>query len=295
MNVATPVGVRRSLSFTLPDFSGLRRLLGHRRSLIGLAIVLPFVFLAVAAPVLPIADPLATNPGESLQAPGISEHPLGTDKIGRDVMSRIIAGARTSLLVGFSVAAIAVSFGIVLGTVAGFTSKLFDGLIMSLVDIFLAFPGLLLAIGMVAVFGAGTWQVILAISISDIPRAIRLQRSLVLSLKQRPFIDAARMAHAPTWWLLIRHVVPSTLAPMLVIASIYAANAILVEASLSFLGLGITPPEPSWGNIIREGQTYLETGWWISTFPGIAILIISIGLHLMADGIRERLDPLLRQ
>lgn len=295
MNIATPVGVRKPVTVRLPDLTGLRRMLGHRRSLIGFAIVLPFIFLAVAAPLLPIADPLATNPAQSLQAPGLSEHPLGTDKIGRDVLSRIIAGARTSLVVGFSVAAIAVSFGIVLGTVAGFMSKLVDGAIMSVVDIFLAFPGLLLAIGMVAVFGAGTWQVILAISISDIPRAIRLQRSLVLSLKQRPFIDAARMAHAPTWWLLVRHVVPSTLAPMLVVASIYAANAILIEASLSFLGLGITPPEPSWGNLIREGQTYLETGWWISTFPGIAILIISIGLHLMADGIRERLDPLLRQ
>jgi peptide/nickel transport system permease protein len=147
---------------------------------------------------------------------------------------------------------------------------------------------------MVAVFGAGVWQVILAIAISDIPRAIRLQRSLVLSLKSRPYIDAARMAHAPTWWLLARHVIPNTLAPMLVVGSIYAANAILVEASLSFLGLGITPPSPSWGNIIREGQQYLERAWWVSTFPGIAILIVSIGLHLTADGIRERLDPSLR-
>jgi peptide/nickel transport system permease protein len=294
MQIATPAGIRRPITLQLPDLSGLRRLLGHRRSLIGLTIVLPFIFLAIAAPVLPIADPLATNPSDSLQAPAM-DHPLGTDKIGRDQLSRIIAGARTSLLVGFSVAAIAVSFGIVLGTVSGFMSKLVDGAIMSVVDIFLAFPGLLLAIGMVAVFGAGTWQVILAISISDIPRAIRLQRSLVLGLKSRPFIDAARMAHAPTWWVLVRHVVPATLAPMLVVGSIYAANAILVEASLSFLGLGITPPSPSWGNIIREGQTYLESGWWISTFPGIAILIISVGLHLVADGIRERLDPMLRQ
>lgn len=294
MSIATPIGIRRPSALRLPDLSGLGRLLGHRRSLIGLAIVLPFVVVALAAPVLPIADPLETNPAESLQAPSL-DHPLGTDKIGRDQLSRVIAGARTSLLVGFSVAAIAVSFGVVLGTVSGFMSKLVDGAIMSLVDIFLAFPGLLLAIGMVAVFGAGTWQVILAISISDIPRAIRLQRSLVLGLKSRPYIDAARMAHAPTWWVLVRHVVPSTLAPMLVVGSIYAANAILVEASLSFLGLGITPPSPSWGNIIREGQTYLESGWWISTFPGIAILIVSVGLHLTADGIRERLDPTLRQ
>jgi peptide/nickel transport system permease protein len=293
MNIATPAGIRRPISLPLPNFSGLRRLLGHKRSIIGLAIVVPFVVIALAAPILPIADPLETNPRVSLQAPSL-DHPLGTDKIGRDGLSRIIAGARTSLLVGFSVATIAVSAGILLGTISGFMNRFVDGAIMSLVDTFLAFPGLLLAIGMVAVFGAGTWQVILAISISDIPRAIRLQRSLVLGLKSRPFIDAARMAHAPTWWLLVRHVIPSTLAPMLVVGGIYAANAILVEASLSFLGLGITPPSPSWGNIIREGQIYLETGWWVSTFPGIAILIISVGLHLTADGIRERLDPSLR-
>jgi peptide/nickel transport system permease protein len=225
-----------------------------------------------------------------MQAPS-ADHPLGTDKIGRDLLSRIVGGARTSLLVGFSVGIIAVSAGVVLGTISGFMGSFIDNAVMAVVDVFLAFPGLLLAIAMVAVFGPGVWQVILAISISDIPRAIRLQRSLVLGLKSRPFIDAARMAHAPPWWLLVRHVVPNTLAPMLVVGSIYAANAILVEASLSFLGLGITPPSPSWGNIIREGQLYLERAWWVSTFPGVAILVVSIGLHLTADGVRERLDP----
>jgi peptide/nickel transport system permease protein len=291
--VSTPANLRIPAALPLPDFSGLRRLMGHQRSLIGLAIVLPIVLIAIAGPYLPIADPLETNPAVSLQGPSL-DHPLGTDKIGRDVLSRIIAGARTSLFVGFTVATIAVTAGIVLGTLSGFLSKWVDTAVMSVVDVFLAFPGLLLAIAMVAVFGAGTWQVILAIAISDIPRAIRLQRSMVLGLKTRPFIDAARMAHAPSWWILVRHVVPSTIAPMLVVASIYAANAILVEASLSFLGLGITPPEPSWGNLIKDGQQYLQTGWWISTFPGIAILIISIGLHLVSDGIRERLDPMMR-
>lgn len=293
MNIATPITLKKAPSVSLPALVGLRRLMGHQRSIIGLAIVLPIALVALLAPVLPLADPLATNPAASLQAPG-AEHILGTDKIGRDLLSRIISGARTSLFVGFSVATIAVSFGILLGTLAGFMGRVFDGVIMSVVDVFLAFPGLLLAIAMVAVFGPGTYQVILAIAISDIPRAIRLQRSMVLGLKSRPYIDAARMAHAPAWWLLVRHVVPNTLAPMLVAGSIYAANAILVEASLSFLGLGIKPPEPSWGNIIREGQNYLEKAWWVSTLPGVAILIVSIGLHLTADGIRERLDPSMR-
>jgi peptide/nickel transport system permease protein len=202
MSVATTIGLRKTPSLPLPDLSGIKRLMGHQRSLLGLAIVVPIVLIALAEPLLPLADPLATNPSASLQAPS-AEHLLGTDKIGRDLLSRIIAGARTSLLVGFSVGAIAVTSGIVLGTVSGFMGRLVDGLMMSIVDVFLAFPGLLLAIAMVAVFGPGIWQVILAISISDIPRAIRLQRSMVLGLKTRPYIDAARMAHAPAWWLLV--------------------------------------------------------------------------------------------
>jgi peptide/nickel transport system permease protein len=198
------------------------------------------------------------------------------------------------LFVGFVVSFFAVTIGMTLGTVAGFMGRFVDSMIMMVVDIFLAFPGLLLTIAMVAIFGAGLWQVILAITISDIPRTIRLQRSLVLGLKSRPYIDAARMAHAPTWWLLLKHVLPNTLAPMLVVGSLYMANAILTEASLSFLGLGIMPPEPSWGNIIKEGQPYIQTAWWISAFPGVAIVLISLGLHFMSDGVRESLDPSMR-
>jgi peptide/nickel transport system permease protein len=268
-------------------------MIGQRRNVIGLSILLPIVLLALVAPLLPLQAPLETNPSASLLTPSL-EHPLGTDRIGRDVFSRVLAGARTSLFVGAVTAVLAVTIGMTLGTVSGFMGKGIDSLVMMAVDIFLAFPGLLLTIAMVAVFGAGLWQVILAITISDIPRTIRLQRSLVLSLKSRPYIDAARMAHAPTSWVLLKHVVPNTVAPMLVVASLYMANAILTEASLSFLGLGIMPPEPSWGNIIKEGQPYIQTGWWISTFPGFAIVAVSLGLHFLADGVRESLDPSMR-
>jgi peptide/nickel transport system permease protein len=292
-DVVTPIGVPGAFRLPLPDLSTLRRLLGHRRNLIGLSILLPVVFLAFAAPLLPIPGPLAAQPEASLSSPS-ADHFFGTDRLGRDLFSRTLAGARTSLTVGFVVAAGALIVGIILGTVSGFMGKFFDGLIMAIVDILLSFPGLLLAIGMVAVFGSGLWQVILAIMFADIPRAIRLQRSLVLSLKSRPYMEAARMASAPTWWLLIRHAIPNTLAPMLVVGSVYAANAILVEASLSFLGLGITPPEPSWGNIIREGQAYLQRAWWISTFPGLAILVVALSLHFISDGVRESLDPSMR-
>lgn len=286
----TPAEPTRPFSPPRLDLSGLFALLGHRRNKIGLAILVPVILLAVAAPILPLQAPLETNPRAVFQAPSL-EHPLGTDAVGRDVLSRVLAGARTSLFVGFVAATTAIAFGMLLGTIAGFMGRFVDGAIMMVVDIFLAFPSLLLTIAMVAVFGPGVWQVILAITIADIPRTIRLQRSLVLSLRSRPFIDAARMAHAPTPWLLFKHVLPNTIAPMMVVLGLYMANAILTEASLSFLGLGIAPPEPSWGNIIREGQPFIQNAWWISTFPGIAIVIVSLGLHFISDGVRESLDP----
>jgi peptide/nickel transport system permease protein len=141
------------------------------------------------------------------------------------------------------------------------------------------------------VFGAGVTQVIVAIAIADIPRAIRLQRSLALGIRGRSYVDAARMFSAPTWWIIVRHILPNTVAAMLVVASTYAANAILAEAALSFLGLGITPPTPSWGNIISDGRKYLQDGWWICAFPGMAIVLAAVSLHLLADGLRHTLDP----
>jgi peptide/nickel transport system permease protein len=193
------------------------------------------------------------------------------------------------------VAFIATVMGVVLGTLAGFFGKVVDRVIMSVVDIFLAFPSLLLAIGLVSIVGTGIGPVILAISLADVPRFIRLQRSLVLGLRSRAYIDAARTVKATQWWMMTRHVIPNTIAPLLVAASIAAAHAILVEASLSFLGLGIMPPAPSLGNIIRDGQTYLEHAWWISTMPGLVILLIALGLHFLSDGIREALDPRARK
>lgn len=279
---------RRGISLPIP-----RIVREHAMIAGGLALLLPIVLLAFAAPILPVPDYLETNPSMSMRAPSL-ESPFGTDKLGRDILSRTLAGARISLTVGFAVALIAVGLGIVIGTISVFTGRAVDTAIMTVTDILLSFPGLLLAIALVAFFGAGVVQVIAAIVIADLPRAVRLQRSLALELKSRSFIDAARMVSAPTWWILIRHVIPNAVAPMLVVASIYAANAIVVEASLSFLGLGIVPPQPSWGNLIREGQRYLLDGPWISTFPGLVLLVVAIGLHLISDGIRNSLDPSLR-
>lgn len=262
----------------------------NRKNIVGAAMLLPIIILSVIAPFLPIPDPLIPNVAHSLQGPSL-EHPFGTDKLGRDIFSRTLAGARISLLIGASAAGLALIVGVILGIMAGFMGRLMDSLIMTFVDIMLSFPSLLLVLVIVAVFGNGFAQIVIAIAVADAPRAIRLQRSLALNLKSRAYIDAARMANAPTWFILARHILPNTIAPMIVVASIYAANAILIEASLSFLNLGIIPPDPSWGNIISEGRPYLQNGWWISTFPGLALATVAISLHLISDGIRQNLDP----
>jgi peptide/nickel transport system permease protein len=289
---STPAGPPRAARAARPPVthSGLRALLHNRKAQVALLILVPILVLTVCLPLLPLQAPLQTNLRAMMKPPSLT-FPFGTDRMGRDVLSRTLEGVKVSLFVGFTVAFIALVFGIVLGTVSGFFGRFVDRAIMTVVDIFLAFPSLLLAIGLVSTVGTGIVPVIMAISLADIPRFVRLQRSLVMSLRSRAYIDAARTVKAGQWWLLRRHVVPNTIAPLLVAASIAAANAILVEASLSFLGLGIMPPEPSLGNLIRDGQTYLEQAWWISTLPGVVILAIAVSLHFLSDGIREVLDP----
>jgi peptide/nickel transport system permease protein len=266
----------------------------NRKARLALLILGPIILLTAFAAWLPLPGPLQTNLRAMMQPPSFA-HPFGTDKMGRDVMSRALAGVQVSLFVGFSVAFISLVAGVVLGTLSGFLGGIVDRVVMSVVDIFLSFPSLLLAIGLVSVVGAGVAPVIFAISLADAPRFVRLQRSLALGLRSRAYIDAARTVKASNWWMMTRHIAPNTIAPLLVAASIAAANAILVEASLSFLGLGVMPPAPSLGNIIRDGQIYLEHAWWISTMPGLLILLIALGLHFLSDGIREALDPRARK
>ncbi|MBX9759203.1 MAG: ABC transporter permease [Beijerinckiaceae bacterium] len=284
----------RKWMFRAPTLPGLRFVTSNKKARLALLILVPILLLTAFASWLPLQAPLQTNLRAIMQAPSFT-HPFGTDRMGRDVLSRTLAGVQVSLMVGFSVAFIALIFGIVMGTIAGFFGRAVDRVIMSVVDIFLAFPSLLLAIGLVSIVGTGMIPVVVAIALADVPRFIRLQRSLVLSLRSRAYIDAARTVKASQWWLMSRHIAPNTIAPLLVAASIAAANAILVEASLSFLGLGIMPPAPSLGNIIRDGQLYLEQAWWISTMPGVVILLVALSLHFLSDGIREALDPRARK
>ncbi|MCH8466592.1 MAG: ABC transporter permease [Roseinatronobacter sp.] len=270
------------------------RFLANSKMRSALAILIPLSLLILLAPVLPLQAPLQTNLMAMMQPPSL-EHPFGTDRMGRDIFSRTLEGVKISLKVGLSVAALALVMGMILGTLAGFFGGLMDRSVMVIVDILMAFPSLLLAIGLIAIMGTGLVPVVMAIAIADIPRFIRLQRSLVLGLRTRAYIDAARTVQASQFWLMSRHIVPNSVAPMLVAASISAANAILVEASLSFLGLGIMPPAPSLGNLIREGQLYMEQAWWISTLPGVVILLIAISFHFLSDGVRQALDPRTRK
>ena len=281
---------RRSFKFELPHLGGLGRLLANGRIQLALVILGPILLLTVFRDFLPIPGPLETNLRAMSRTPSFA-HLFGTDRMGRDILSRTLAGVQISMFVGFAVALLALVVGLVMGTLAGFFGGAIDRAMMTITDIFLAFPSLLLAIGLVSVMGTGMLPVVLAISLSDVPRFIRLQRSLVLGLRSRAYIDAARTVKASQFWLMTRHIIPNTIAPLLVAASIAAANAILVEAGLSFLGLGIMPPAPSLGNLIRDGQTYLEQAWWISTLPGTVILLIAISLHFLSDGIRQVLDP----
>ena len=266
------------------------RFLMNSKTIGAFLILVPIALLVTLAPLLPLQAPLETNLMAMMLPPSL-EHPFGTDRMGRDIFSRSLEGVKVSLQVGLSVAALALVMGMLLGTLAGFFGGIIDRAVMVIVDIFMAFPSLLLAIGLIAIMGTGLVPVVMAIAIADIPRFIRLQRSLVLGLRTRAYIDAARTVQASQSWLMTRHIVPNSLAPMLVAASISAANAILVEASLSFLGLGIMPPAPSLGNLIREGQLYMEQAWWISTLPGVVILLIAISFHFLSDGIRQALDP----
>lgn len=276
--------------------SSLARAGRHRLALAGLVVIVATVLMALLAPALAPSDPIKNRLIDRLTPPawaagGSWTHPLGTDTLGRDVLSRLLYGARVSLVVGFASVAIAGVLGVVLGLVAGFYGGWPDDALMRLGDIQLGFPALVLAIAVLAVLDASLLNVILVLGVSGWVTYARIVRGEVLSLKHRDFVEAARALGAADGYLMLRHILPNVLAPITVVATFSVARIIIAEASLSFLGLGIPPPAPSWGAMLDEGRNYITTGWWLALFPGLAILLLVLGINLVGDWLRDALDP----
>lgn len=250
--------------------------------------------MTVLAPYVAPSDPYEIDATASLVAPN-EKHPLGTDRLGRDVAARVIYGARTSLWVGFVSVSLTLLIGTPLGVIAGYSGGLLDNVIMRSMDIIFAFPAILLAIVIVAVLGPGITNAMIAIAIVYLPRMARLVRSPVLALREMDFIEAATAMGATSSRILIRHILPNIIGIILVQVSLNLSTAILAEAALSFLGLGAEPPTPSWGSMLNEGRPFLRLAPWLSIYPGIAIVVTVLGFNLLGDGLRDFLDPGLRQ
>ena len=269
------------------------RLWRNRSSAFGLVIVGVIVFAALAANYLAPYDPLAQELANRLQGP-TSAHLLGTDKFGRDILSRIIWGSRVSLLVGVVAVLIGSSAGCFLGLIAGYARGWPDNLIMRAMDIMLALPTIVLALAMVAAVGQSLINIMVAVGIPLVPAFSRLMRGSVMAEAERDYVLAARAIGAKHMRILFRHILPNTISSVVVLATLRIATAILVEASLSFLGLGVEFDRPTWGNMINEGRTYIQLAPWVSIFPGLAIMLTVLGFSLLGDGLREVADPRLR-
>jgi peptide/nickel transport system permease protein len=281
-------------------FAGLARDWGV---VFGAAVILVMIVIGVGAPFLGTVDPSDINPTFRNKVPGTEQtirradgtaatyrHWMGTDSLGRDVYSRVLYGARISLLVGVAAASISVTIGLVIGLLAGYLRWL-DSLVMRFMDGLMAIPAILLALAVVSLFRAGILAVIVAIVVPEIPRVVRLVRAIVLSVREEPYVEAAIMTGTPTPLLLVRHVLPNTIAPLIVQGTFVCANAILLEAILSFLGIGIPPDTPTWGNIMAEGRGLFRVYPHNIFFPGIALALTVLAVNMLGDGLRDRLDP----
>ncbi len=271
----------------------LRRLRRSRNIMIGGAVLLVVIIMTTLAPVLSHYDPLEVTASIRLKPPS-AEYLFGTDDFGRDVFTRVLYGGRLSLVVGLASVALASVVGTLLGVVAGYYGGLVDTLIMRFMDVMLAFPGILLALAIVAVLGRSLPNVMIAVGISSIPFYTRVVRGSTLSVKQIDYMLAARAIGCPTWALMFRHIVPNILSSVIIITTNGVAAAIISGAALSFLGLGAQPPTPEWGIMLSTGRAFLRQASWVTTFPGLAIMITVVAINLLGDGLRDVLDPRLK-
>jgi peptide/nickel transport system permease protein len=271
----------------------VQRLVRNKGALGGLLMLTLLLVVALSAPLLAPYDPVKVQPRKALQSPS-SEFLLGTDQYGRDVLSRTLYGSRISLMVGLISVSIAALCGVTIGLTAGYAGGMVDGVLMRLVDIQLAFPGILLALAIVSILGPSLVNLMIAVGISSIPAYARLVRGSVLSAKQHLYVEAARVVGCGSRTILVRHILPNVAAPVIVLCTLGMGTAILSAAALSFLGLGSQPPTPEWGRMLSEGRAYLRQHWWISTAPGLAILLTVLAMNLLGDGLRDALDPRLK-
>lgn len=265
----------------------------NRGAVISLVILVAIILSSIFASYLTPYDPLQRDTPARLSAPSW-EHPMGTDALGRDIMSRVLHGGQISLQIGFFSIFASALVGIPFGLMAGYFGGVIDNAIMRITDVILAFPGLVLIIWLVAVLGSSITMLILSIAFYFIPTYARLTRSVALSLREIEYVLAAQSVGASTARIMVRHILPNALAPIIVVTTLSISGAIITGASLSFLGLGIRPPAPEWGSMLSDGRGYLRNAWWMAFFPGITITLVVLAANLVGDGLRDALDPKVR-
>ncbi|HEV8308306.1 MAG TPA: ABC transporter permease [Methylomirabilota bacterium] len=276
-----------------------RRLIRRRTALFGLVVIAAVLGAALLAPLLAPFDHLEQDITQRLKPPGGTDdrgrlHVLGTDHLGRDILSRVLFGARIALLVAFAAVAISGVLGLLIGLLTGYFGGRVDDAFMRLADIQLAFPFILLAIAVIGVLGPSLRNIIIVVGVSGWVVYARIVRGEVLSLREREFVQAAIAMGSANARIIARHIVPNAFTPWLVIATLDMARVIVLESALSFLGLGVQPPTPTWGGMLADGRVYLSTAWWLATFPGLAILLTVLGINLLGDGLRDTFDPRLK-
>ncbi|TFG44114.1 MAG: ABC transporter permease [Syntrophobacterales bacterium] len=277
----------------------LREVARRPSALVGGMMITVILLVSLAFPLIYQVDPLEQELMARLTPPawqdgGNADHLLGTDNLGRDVLSRLLYGSRVSLLVGFAAVLVAAIAGIFLGLFSGYYGGKLDSLIMRVADIFMAYPFMLLTISVIAVLGSSIFNLILVLGLSDWVTYARTIRGSVLSLKEKEFVEASRAIGTSHRVIIFRHILPNVISPLLVLGTLRVANIIIWESGLSFLGMGVPPPMPTWGRMLAEGRLYIIDAWWLVTLPGLAIMITILSINLLGDGLRDALDPRLR-
>lgn len=284
------VSTHNSFILLFYSMNFLRRITNHNLALVGLLILVPMFICAVAAPIISPHDPVEPDLKNILDSPSWS-HPFGTDTLGRDVFSRVIYGSRISLLVGFVSVGIATLIGIMVGALSGYSGGIVDELIMRFVDLMMCFPTFFLILAVIALLEPSIWNIMIVIGLTNWMGIARLVRAEIMSIKNKEYVLAAKAMGFPNRRIIFGHVLPNSLSPVYVVATLGIGGAILTESALSFLGIGVQPPTPSWGNILTQAKDNIEVAWWLSLYPGLAIFLTVMGYNLLGEGLRDIFDP----